>query len=105
MKYPDVTGKTPEGKMKYPECPRGTDKECRFVNGGYHCTLAYSPIAYDRNGTPVSGGSNIVRASIWCNRCDSYWTSEQSELEIAQGKLPDWKMLFSDKKSKKFYTK
>jgi hypothetical protein len=74
--------------MKYPDCDKPS--ECRFSDRGGSVTLMYSPISYDRDGRPVSGGSNKVNKCLRCDACGKYWTSQQTELEDAQGVERKW---------------
>ena len=66
-----------------------TPEKCRIVHNGGTSTLMWSPIEYDGNGNPVSGGGNRMNSTKSCNTCGKMWSQSATELEIAQGKA-EW---------------
>lgn len=52
----------------------------------------YSPVIYDRNGTPVGGGGNIVRQAIKCLTCNKTWLSSAKEIEDLKGIDREWEL-------------
>jgi len=71
-----------------PNCDR---LDCRFVSLGMSATAVHSPIVYDKYGNPVAGGSNRITETVECITCGKRFTNSQTELEIAQEEIPNWK--------------
>lgn len=80
--------------MNYLTC---TDDSCEFVDEGESRTLMSSPIRYDRNGTPIGGGTNTVTKLCRCTAHDQRFQSKQTELEDAQGVERKWERIEAPK--------
>lgn len=78
-------------KSKYPDCPEELES-CSFIQGVTRSTCLHSPIAYNRRGEPVSGGTNVHTEALHCTHCNRTWHRKRSDLEIAKGISPDWKL-------------
>lgn len=82
--------------MTYPDCPNTRhdpirmSSDCRFIDEGSISTCMHSPIEYDRDGKPISGGLNRVTSSLSCSVCGRKWIETRTELERAQGKPATW---------------
>lgn len=67
-------------------------EKCSFQKDGGFRTLLHSPIVYDRAGNAIGGGSNKVTSLVRCHTCGKFFSSDRTELEIAQKKPAFWKI-------------
>lgn len=79
-------------KTNYPKCMEDTPSECRFVEGTRNATSMHSPIVRSRTGEPVAGGSNQINCTLSCVTCGRSWSASMTELDVARGILPQWKL-------------
>lgn len=79
-------------KPNYPKCLEDTPNDCRFVQGTKTATSMHSPIIYSRTGEPVGGGANQIESGLSCLTCGRNWTSRCTELDLAKGVAPQWKV-------------